>query len=300
VSEGTATAPTELIRALAHLAEPPGPAHAPLAAALGLPDPAGPVSYTDLFTFQLYPHAAVHLSPEGGMGGEAEERVRGFWIAVGREPPPEPDHLASLLGLYAALADEESEEQAPAGPRAVMVRGSRRALLDEHLVAWVFPYLVRVRELGGAFHRAWADLLLEVLTEEVRQVGAGMSVSHHLASVPGLSDPRAEGASAFLRALVAPARSGFLLTRADLAQIASALGLGLRAGERRYALEHLLAQDAAGVLGALAAEAGRQVTSFQGVVAGFGPGAHVLVDRAHASERLLRALAAATPSDGVS
>jgi hypothetical protein len=34
--------------------------------------------------------------------------------------------------------------------------------------------------------------------------------------------------------------------------------LGLRAGERRYALEHLLAQDAEGDLRALATESGRQ------------------------------------------
>ena len=49
-----------------------------------------------------------------------------------------------------------------------------------------------------------------------------------------------------------------IVARADLAAISNGAGLGLRAGERRYALEHLLAQAPAPVLHALAVEARRQ------------------------------------------
>jgi sulfite exporter TauE/SafE len=38
------------------------------------------------------------------LGGAARERVAGFWRAVGLVPPPEPDHLAALLGLAAGVS----------------------------------------------------------------------------------------------------------------------------------------------------------------------------------------------------
>src|SRR5262249_55202817 len=64
------------------------------------------------------------------------------------------------------------------------------------------------------------------------------------------------GAGAFVSGLLAPVRSGIVLTRADLARAARDLGLGLRMGERRFILETLLAQDAGPMLVWLAGAAG--------------------------------------------
>ena len=44
--------------------------------------------------------------------------------------------------------------------------------------------------------------------------------------------------------MLAPLRCGMIVTRTDLARAARQNGLGLRAGERRFALNALLAQDA--------------------------------------------------------
>lgn len=290
--------PGELLRALAHLAEPPGPAHAALAAALGLPDAPDAAGYADLFLFQLYPHASVYLGPEGMIGGEASERISGFWRAVGRDTPPEPDHLASLLALYVALADEAAgmTDTDDGNARAALVLRSQRALLEEHVAPWVFAYLDRVRELGGPHHRAWAEMLSEALLLEVAREGPMSRLSSHLEAAPELSDPRAEGAAPFLSGLIAPARTGVLLTRADLGRIASGLGLGLRAGERRYALEHLVAQDARGVLEALAVEAERQAAGHERRVASLGAPAAFLAGRARTTAGLLGELALAAAS----
>lgn len=295
--------PTELLRALAHLCEPPGPAHAVLADALELPDPPDAAGFEALFGFQLYPQASVYLGPEGMLGGEAQRRIEGFWRAVGREVPKDPDHLASLLGLYAALMDEEEEVRGAARgtlpdtgaeaclARAQLVRRSRRALLEEHLVPWVFAFLERVRDLGGRFHAAWADLLRGVLEDEVEAGGPVDRVPAVLEDVPSLPDPRSEGAGPFLGGLLAPVVSGLILTRADLARIAAEHELGLRAGERRYALEHLLGQEASAVLVALAEEADRQAAAHRARADRLGIGAGWSADRAAATRDLLRALA---------
>src|SRR5205807_572327 len=104
----------ELFRALAALAEPPGPEQVRIGAVLGLPGAPDPAQYTEVFLFQLYPYAAVHAGAEGMLGGEAQDRVAGFWRALERTPPAEPDHLTSLLALYAAAPPPRG----PAAPRS--------------------------------------------------------------------------------------------------------------------------------------------------------------------------------------
>lgn len=244
--------PAELIRALAIFAEPPSAEHQAVARALDFGDAPGGDEYAQLFSFQLYPYAAVHLGPEGKMGGEATDRVAGFWRAVGHVPPAEPDHLSALLGLYASLLEAEGLVD---GAERKLVAQSRAALLHEHLAPWVFAFLGRVEALGGAFHRKWAEVLSAVLSQELERAPVVQALPLHLREAPGLPDPREEGGGAFLDGLLAPVRTGMILARADLVRIARSLELGVRIGERRYILEHLVGQDPVRTLEALAGEA---------------------------------------------
>jgi TorA maturation chaperone TorD len=262
----------ELFRALAVLAEPPGHAGAArVAEALGLGALPEASAYTDTFVFRLYPYASVYLGAEGMMGGEARDRVAGFLAALGQQPPAEPDHLALMLGTYAGLA--EASEAESSGRRREYLRGARRAFLWEHLLSWLPVYLDKVAQVAPVFYRRWGELLRAALDAEGRALGAQDALPLHLREAPGLADPRASsaqepGASSsdnsrassseeFLRSLLAPARSGVILVRDDLALAARELGVGLRAGERLYALRSLLGQDAPAVLGRLADEAER-------------------------------------------
>ena len=243
----------ELFRALAALAEPPGPEQVRIGAVLGLPGSPDPAQYTEVFLFQLYPYAAVHAGAEGMLGGEAQDRVAGFWRALHRTPPAEPDHLTSLLALYAALADQEDAEPDPA--YRLLWGRSRKALLWEHLACWVFPYLDKLGEIAPPFYAAWGKMLAAALEAELNTVGRGDTLPLHLRAAPPLPDPRNGGSEVFLQGILAPVRSGMLLVRSDLTRAARSLGLGLRMGERRFALTSLLSQDSEGTLGWLAAEA---------------------------------------------
>jgi hypothetical protein len=282
----------ELIRVLAVLAEPPDEEHARLGRVVGLPGIPDSAEYSDVFLFQLYPYASVHLGPEGMMGGEGRARVAGFWRAIGRLPPPEPDHLAALLGLYAGLS---SDARIAGEPEAVLISRASSVLLREHLAPWVFAYLTRVRELTRGFYAEWAALLERVLRHELGGLSEvdreAETVPEHLRYVPAMPDPRHDGASDFLQAMLAPVRSGLILARADLARLAGDLGLGLRAGERRYALEHLLGQDPVAVLGALAVEADRQGAAHRERAPWLGGVADFCARRAEQTATLLSALA---------
>jgi hypothetical protein len=264
----------ELLRALALLAEPPGSAHARVAGLLNLTAPEE-AAHTETFLFQLPPYASIHLGEEGMLGGEARDRVAGFWRALGWEPPAEADHLAMLLATYATM---------PAGH-------ARAALLTEHLLPWLPGYLAAVTEVAPAPYPAWASLLGDALRAEAARTPALPTLPLHLREAPPLPDPRDADPQAFLDGLLAPVRTGFVLTRATLRRAADDLGLGLRAGERRYALQALLSQEAAGVLRWLAQEARRAAgAAWEPWTELAGPTARFWLDRAATAAVLLEAL----------
>jgi TorA maturation chaperone TorD len=283
----------ELLRALAVLAEPPAAEQARIAAALELPAPSVG-DHTDLFGLQLVPYASVYLGAEGMIGGDARERIGGFWRALGLTPPAEPDHLAALLGLYAALADDEAAQ--PAGARAALRRQARAALLHEHLLSWLDPWLAKLAAVAPPAYAAWGALLGEALRAEAASLLDGEEpLPAHLRAAAPLEPPQRTGGKAFLEALLAPARSGFVLVRDDLARAARELGAGARIAERRYVLRHLLAQDAEGTLRWLGVEAARAARRAP-VVAGPAVAAH-WKGRAAATAEVLGAARAAMTTE---
>ena len=278
----------ELFRALAALAEAPGPEQVRIIAALGLPGAPHPPEHTDLFTHQLYPYASVYVGAEGMLGGEARDRVAGFWRALRRVPPDEPDHLTVLLALYAALAEHEGGE--PDGARRLLWGQSRKALLWEHLASWLFAYLDKLSEIAPPFYRVWGNLLAEALATEIGIVGHPDTLPLHLREAPPLLDPRSAGAEAFLRGLLAPVRSGIVLTRADLARAARDIELGGRVGDRLFILRSLFGQDADGTLAWLEGEARGWIAKHLARRGVSGGVAEFWAGRAEATAALLSAL----------
>jgi TorA maturation chaperone TorD len=274
----------ELLRALGALCEPPEPAHQRIIAALGLPGQPDPADHTELFVFQLVPYASVYLGPEGMLGGEAADRVAGFWRALRLRPPPEPDHLAGLLGLYATLGEAERGERDAA--RRLLWQQSRRALLWEHLLPWAVPYARAVAAGDSAVYAAWGKLLAEALLAEAAGLAPPGTSPLQLRDVPGLPEPGADG-QLLVRAILTPVRSGLLLTRWDLARGASTLGLGLRAGERAFALRSLLDQNPPATLGFLAEEAAGWAARHRQTEAVLGQAGRHWRERAEATRALL-------------
>ena len=241
---------SELIRGLAVLAEPPSPESARIARALSLPAAPLDWQYTDLFVGQMYPYASVYLGPEGKLGGDARDRVAGFWRALGESPPAEPDHLAVLLALYAHLAELEGESSTTAERDAW--HRARAALFWEHLDSWLPVWLDGLARVADSPYREWGELLLETLAVERQALTLPDQLPAHLREAPLLPEPTEVSGEDFLEHLLAPVRSGIVLTRSDLARCADETGLAMRAGERRYVLRALLGQSPASVLSWLA------------------------------------------------
>ena len=242
----------ELFRALGALLDAPCSENRLLGHLLELGSVPDEPTHNDLFLFQLYPYASAFLGDDGRLGGEAQDRVAGFWRALGSDPPAEPDHLGTLLGGYAWLVEAQSEAN---GRTVEAWRDARHAFLWEHLLSWVLPFLTKLRQIAPPFYRGWADTLQAVLSRESALLGPPRRRPLALREAAHVPDPREANGDSFLSALLSPARSGLVLTRADLARAARDLGLGLRVGERAYILRSMLAQGPRPTLGWLAREA---------------------------------------------
>ncbi len=252
----------ELLRALGALASSPPPLCHPVAAGLGLPEPT-PAEHTAVFVLSAPPQAAIYLGAEGKLGGEALDRIAGFWRVLRVPTPPDADHLGALLMLYAELGDAEAA--ARSDQTRAQLRHAREALLWEHLWSWAPGYLTAVSRLAAPSLSRWARLTLRALGREARQVAAPAALPLALraapAPLPGKGRAAASAAregvpddgGGLLDALMAPVRSGVVLTRHDLRDAAAAAGVGYRLGERRYTLQAMLSQDAAATLSWLAA-----------------------------------------------
>jgi Nitrate reductase delta subunit len=248
----------ELLRALGAVADSPAAA-AGACHALGLADP-GPAAHTEVFVLNCPPYAAVYLGEAGGLGGEASDRVAGFWRAAGFTPPAEPDHLTALLSLYAGLG--ESAQEAGRASTAGALDRARRALFHEHLWPWLPGYLDAVSDLGIPALTAWAALAMRAVQAEhaaLARETAGRAAGPLPLALRSAPPPTAAGCdlSDLLTTLITPVRSGFILTRRRLAAGAEAAGVGYRIGERRFSLRAMLEQSPAENLGWLAGEARR-------------------------------------------
>lgn len=229
----------ELLRALGAAALTPPPGNQEVCRALDLPALTG-AEHTGVFVLAAPPHAAIHLGPEGQLGGEGLDRVAGFWRALGLSAPEDADHLGTLLMLYAELGTAESTT--PDERLSAQLQRSRTALLHEHLWSWAPGYLAAVDSLGVPATTAWADLTLQALQAEIAEAPPPPLLPLALRTAPPgfRADDSLEDT---LDVLVTPIRSGYVLTQRDLQVGATRADVGFRRGERRYALKAMLQQD---------------------------------------------------------
>ena len=242
----------ELLRAVGAIADNPADARA-ACRALGVPE-LDSHEHTEFFVLNCPPYASVYLGPDGALGGEGADRVAGFWRVIGVSPPAEPDHLSSLLSLYASLGQAAADSTRPATAGAL--GRAQAALLSEHLWPWLPAYLDAALDLAAPPITAWAGLTRSVVSAEIRAHPVPPLLPLALRAAPAA--PTADGSlGELVGALLTPVRSGIIVTRQRLADAAAEAGVGHRIGERRFTLRAMLEQDPAATLRWLTGESGR-------------------------------------------
>jgi len=180
-------------------------------------------AYTDLFLLNVYPYGTAFIDPSAELNGPAA------WQAARRYEdrafrPPElfevgaPDHVGLCLGFLEHLARAGQEDLE----------------FSSFLLEWVPICCLAVEREPSAhpFYKAVAAATRRRLMEDIPESVSQASEPEE--SAPQSSDPEEEevGLSDVVRFLLAPARSGFFLSRARLGQLARAAGMRLPFGSR--------------------------------------------------------------------
>lgn len=285
----SATASADLLRLLAAVAESPSPPHVDYARALGLTAPATAadwqVAHTAAFIEQCPPFASTMLGEGGQIGGAAAARVADFRALLGATvETATPDVLPALLADYAELVERAASD--------VRAAHARAALLWEHLLSWAMPYLEAVHRSAPEPYDGWATLTRDVLLAEAQAIAPPDVLPLQLRMAPPALDlAGAESVEAAVRALLVPAASGIVLTRADLTRAVIVLEAGLIQNSRAFALNQLVTQDAPAALDWLAAEAHGQASARAAEIDALGGVGEFWAGRARATARALTDLA---------
>lgn len=284
----TSAASADLLRLLAGFAEMPDTDHPAWAETLGLSAPASfeawQEAHTETFLTQCAPYASIYLGEQGAIGGETADRVAGFRRLLGAHIDGPPDALIALLNDYAALVAHADHDAQAAH--------ARRALLWEHLLCWLMPYLASVARSASEPYSQWAELTRTIFYAEARHSGLPERLPLHLRVAPHAGiHAAAHGLDDVIAALLTPIRSGLILTRQDLVRIAEAFNVAVGLGSRRFIVRRLIEAQPQASLERLAEEANRQATTHADDRDALGPVADFWTQRATYTAKTLTDMA---------
>lgn len=185
-----------------------------------------------LFGLRVFPYGGVFLEPDGRVGGPSADVVRRVAAASGLAPvegAEAADHLPAILDLLASLGGSD----AGAGALA-------RELLGRHLLWWLPPFVVAVREEGDPFWTLAAELTLELAADHHCGLGGPLEGPGPLTR-PEPPDPSwSSRLDELARYLATPARSGLYLGSGLVRRMGRRLGLPSGFGSRERLVASLL------------------------------------------------------------
>jgi len=231
------------------------PALLPLAAELPglaevLPDPydedeAAALHYR-LLGREIPAHESFFLGVDGLLGGPLADAVQASYSAVGFAPHASAagvDAIGEELDLLAFLSGAEADARTDGRPQVAQQMAALQSdFLADHLLRWLFPFVLAVQEMVSPFYSGLAELTVALAAEQTRGVTLTRpgqdAVS--LPAAPDLLDDERAGLGEIAAFFTTPSSSGIFLSRATLATIARRLRLPRGFGARAQMLDTFL------------------------------------------------------------
>ena len=200
-----------------------------------------------LFGMNVFPYESIFLDSSGLVGGNVTDGVVWSYRRIGYgegTAVDTPDHIGHELLALAGLCRAEAlaEEKGEASPGA-QNRAWQREFLQEHLLRWLAPFFLVVREQNSPFFTAVADLTLELTAHHYAELVEGTatpSIASFLPSPPPLLDDEKAGLREIARYLLTPAYSGLYISRGDIDRLARGQKLPRGFGDRQQMLLNLM------------------------------------------------------------
>jgi len=201
-----------------------------------------------LFRFNLFPFESIFLGSDGLLGGDITQGVVNHYQRSGfpvSGDDTSPDHVGIELAYLAFLSGAESDAwEDNLAPTAVRLQRHQSDFLQTHLLRWLPPLIVAIRQQGGPFFTAVADLTLSLVTDHYQTLRNNLDDtavhSWQLPPAPDLLNDEKTGLKQIAAFLVTPVHSGLYLSRDDVGQLARRQELPRGFGDRQQLLLNLL------------------------------------------------------------
>ncbi len=257
--------------------------------------------YQHLFGFNVFPYASIFLDPAGLLGGDITEAVFRSYRQAGfqfQESSESADHLGHELDLLAFLCGAEADAWQDALPAMIRPMADlQRDFIDGHLLPWLPPLALALRQQGQPFYVALARLTLDLVTEHRATLSPGPAADFELPEPPDLLLDDQTGLKQIVDYLLAPVYSGLYLGRDDIGRLAKRRALPRGFGNRQQMLLNLLRSAAhydglEDILAALRASAAAWVAAYaeMALEPALGPFAGVWQKRAAKTATMLEAM----------
>lgn len=204
-------------------------------------------AHQSLFGFNVFPYESIFLDNSGLLGGTVTDAVLHSYLEAGFEvdaASTSPDHIGHEMEMLAHLCAAEADAWQDHLPAVVeRMRYLARDFLANHLLRWLVPFVVAVREQKRPFYTALANLTLEFIHDhwqEISAPSAPLRLNNFLPNPPTLLDNEKAGLKEIASYLTTPPYSGFFLSRDDIARLARQQEIPRGFGDRTQMLTHLL------------------------------------------------------------
>lgn len=209
-------------------------------------DEAAAVHY-QLFGFNVFPYESIFLDDSGLLGGRMAEAVLSSYDHFAFEAEAAdyaPDHIGQELAALAFLCLAEAEASANgAGERVAALRSHQITFLQNHLLRWLPPFVLAVKEQGNDFFAAVAELTMALLYDHYQSLSSETGLSPGewaLPEPPYLLGDDGTGLKEIAAYFSMPAYSGIFLGRDNVGRLARRLELPRGFGDRRQLLTNLM------------------------------------------------------------
>lgn len=196
-----------------------------------------------LFRFNIFPHESIFLDPAGLLGGPVGEEVLSAYRQAGYSTEvssDQADHIGYELGFLSFLCDQEAQAwQASEQDLANQLASLQHEFLSQHLLRWLPPLVLTIRQQENAFYTALANLVFS-LSISHPDLADKSDMGFSLPEPPDILSDDNAGLKEIITHFLTPAYSGFYLGRDDVSRLARRRSLPRGFGSRRQMLQNLL------------------------------------------------------------
>jgi len=218
-----------------------------------LPAPFDPdesaADHQHIFGFNVFPYESVFLDPSGQLGGVVTSTTIRDYKQAGFEidsAAGSPDHIGQQLAYLAFLSKAQDKAREENNQMQLeLMREYQRAFLDTHILCWLPPLVLSIKNQNTPFYSSLADFTVATVVKHRMSQDRPAGAAFNLPQPPNLFDQEGTGLKEIVAYLLTSVYSGIYFSRDDIGRLAKDQSVPRGFGDRRQMMLSLIRSVAA-------------------------------------------------------